>query len=1292
MQRIRKSLIWLMAALLVCSFLPPGPAQRASAAADYFMPDDLKLRSTKSLALEGANMISRSNVYTTTSPTLKITGTFHSVIDSSLSVEVQQLIFQNNKYVPVDSRIAIGTVQREGSTNRFTTSNLTLFPGFNRITFRGMEGNFERSEIFYVLYDQVPYIQNLVVYGSGSTPIQLNEGTNAVVDTKIVALQGQVQNATVVGVSLNGGPETNATVLENGTFVLPSLSLKGGRNELTIRVANNSDSIQVKRVIYFEDTIENDPFVKVDMTFAGATYDNVHETIPIVSNGTKGAPSDVYLRVEILLPIDAVDNANYLRKIKYSFGNGTNWTNVANWPNVGFTDPDDPELDTLKLTGAGGVNRQILTFTTAAHSFTDTTAEGLKELVVAVTDGTNNWSKRIRFNYQPGATVIKNIYLLPDFNESSNHNVTTQTQLPLNGQELSSPNFYILVEKDGPAGQLKAEYLPSGSLQTTPIAATGLTSDQEVYLVKGFPNGQHQAQFYYGTNRDAAYRVSLAYVAKQFIDLNLRDGQTFEFNSRDQNNVLLITGSYVGFEGLTNWQYVVNSNALDPKDSKYDGYDVDLDINPSTGDYAFELRLPIRADGPIYFGQNTLLFTGTEEVNGQKREVRKELRIYVIDTNVSTIARFHPVAVPSGARTTLPPYDLNNGFDENLLDQVFEISPAFAVNNDRYLTSETQYDLVFRGHGANYVNLKRGSETILYLDNTVIGVNPEYKDGETYAPTGIVYDFSGNEDDFVVRVRGLKFDEPGTHVYNLELINSSGARTTQRIEIERELAAFRIFAPQPTVGDQIVVNKNFVRIDIEAEGATAVRVDGQEATKRTDFPNRFIYDYTDLKPNKWNDIKIEIERAGTKINETIRVYYTGEVKIDAQYMEPLKAKHSVFNKKLELSFPRGTVLMSAIQNANGVYKYYTDNKLLFGIANPQDGVVARRDDYGQDIKTIYPITNAMIALFNEVNLGNFTRISDVYWISGGLGESSSGPKRDGLPPYSEEGSFIPGGSASGYHDPERKIVPSQRGTLKLTFDENVVDDAAHTVTVFRFANGYWENIGGAVDTKNNTISVPFDEFGYYVVMKLRRSYSDIANHPWARNVLNGLYSKGIMNNLRYDEFGADDLTTRGEFVTLLVKGLNLPLNYDDNNTFTDIQPGTKTSTWTYEHIETAARAGIVQGKAVGYFGSEIPITREEAAVMIARALELKMAANDKKLEDSLNKTFLDGSKINTYARPAVDAVYKAKIMTGSEVTIPGSDKKGLNFNPTSNMTRAEAGAIAVRMFQRSTNLFPKTLA
>ena len=115
----------------------------------------------------------------------------------------------------------------------------------------------------------------------------------------------------------------------------------------------------------------------------------------------------------------------------------------------------------------------------------------------------------------------------------------------------------------------------------------------------------------------------------------------------------------------------------------------------------------------------------------------------------------------------------------------------------------------------------------------------------------------------------------------------------------------------------------------------------EPAVKRTDMNNRFVLDYVGLKADKDNKIKIEIIRDGGTITDTVSVYYTSAIAIDSQYMAPKVAtKYTVFNKDLVLSFPKGTVLQST--TTSGMVKFYPDNKLLFGIADPKDGVVERK--------------------------------------------------------------------------------------------------------------------------------------------------------------------------------------------------------------------------------------------------------------------------------------------------------------------------------------------------------------
>lgn len=639
-------------------------------------------------------------------------------------------------------------------------------------------------------------------------------------------------------------------------------------------------------------------------------------------------------------------------------------------------------------------------------------------------------------------------------------------------------------------------------------------------------------------------------------------------------------------------------------------------------------------------------------------------------------------------------------YTEEKLSRIFAVTPDFILKDGKYVTSEKEFDLVFKGNGAQNINLSYGSKVI--FSKTVDNKNVlDSKDNGATVGDITGSDFAGNEDSFIGRVRGLKFDAPGTQVYTLELINSTGARSTQRIEVVREPAPYRILAPQPTVGDQIVVNKNYIRFDIEAEGATQVLIGKEPAEKRTDYNNRFVLDYVGLKPDKDNKIKIEITRPGGTITDTVSVYYTSAVTTGSQYMAPKVAnKYTALNKNISLSFPKGTVLQS--QNAIGITKFYPNNKILFGIAEPRKGIVEKINDYGYDTeiggenKPKIEIPISVSSNFSSASdTGDFMLISDIYWINGGIGElgnrndSSYRSATNGVTPYSMDGIFTTFAA-------ERILTPSNRGTLVLNYDPSIVDDVGSTITVFRLSDktraGTWVPIGGKVDTKKHTITVPFDEFGYYKVMKQSRSYADITNHPWARNFLNAMYAKGLMKPLKSNSFGADDRVTRGEFATLLVKGMDIPITTPTQQTFSDVGKGTGAEIWNYEAIETAARVGIITGRSDGFFQPQLPISREDAAVMIARAMNAKLAANDSKLSSALGKSFLDSTSIEYYARPAVQAVTKAKIMDGSPVNVAGSKKSQFQFNPKGNMTRAEAAKIAVELLKKSTGLFPKTLS
>src|SRR5690606_16917461 len=109
----------------------------------------------------------------------------------------------------------------------------------------------------------------------------------------------------------------------------------------------------------------------------------------------------------------------------------------------------------------------------------------------------------------------------------------------------------------------------------------------------------------------------------------------------------------------------------------------------------------------------------------------------------------------------------------------------------------------------------------------------------------------------------------------------------------------------------------------------------------------------------------------------------------------------------------------------------------------------------------------------------------------------------------------------------------------IKYNPNIRNEAANNLSIWRFHNNTWQNLGGTVSTSKKTVSVPFEGFGYYAVFGLRYGFDDITGHPYARNHIEAMYAKGIMQpKPNSNVFGVYDNITRGEFATMIVKMLD----------------------------------------------------------------------------------------------------------------------------------------------------------
>lgn len=1294
MQRIKRPMVWLLLVTLIVSLFPPGLVNKAEAAVTptYFFPENPTLRGTlgKGLNTGDTDKLTTDNALQVTESNLEVKGSYLRIVGSTMRVEVQALTQKDasSSWTEVANQMNTGSIQRDADSpdNKFV-ANVQLYSGMNKVTFSGIQGDNSgvsgsnsKYESFYVYFKPTTYIKNVNIL-TGSQPIALNEGATVVVPQQIISLEGTVANATQVQVTLNGGSNLPSTLLADGTFYSSEMNLKPGINNLILRVSDGTSTVNRPYQLYYYE--EGNSIVSAHL----GTNDN--DKIDLLGEDptwTAGNSTVGKLFLEVLL--EDINGKSFE-------DNGTIEINDSN----GYTVTDISEE---VFQGTPGVvpSYRMVTLTVEGieidASNTSITAD-------VIYDGASISNRVLKYTFATDQVRINQIQLLPSsFTAGTGNNIAfTENQVSggrtLNNSEVSSSSFYILVETRSPINDdavLAASYIPTGTVDVT---KKGKVEDknQYVYQVTGFKSGVQNVKFNYGANSNSV-QAKITFVSKTSIHVSSHsNGQVIPVDSSVIENFSIdLIGQYMDFPVVDNridGNLYVNGVLVRSASSDW--------ITTATGAFDVPLRMEREGnntdpDRVLVFGENRIVLKG----NGDTYVT--ELVIYIIDENQPNISNF----MPSKAGNSMTKFPET----QTEVESFFNASPEFTYEgSNTYKTVEKGYNLIFRGNGASKFELLQGTQSIIGPTNIAATTGLVKVPGQD----ALSYQIYGDEKDFVIRVQGFTLSNPGTYSYNLNVYKNTGSYSSANVTLISEVKPYEIYAPKPTVDGGYVVSKNFIHFDIYAPGATSVVI-GKEAAVFNPQTGRYELDYVGLKQDKNNEIDVEISTGQTSYTETFNVYYTGAVGVDSQFMPTKTAnKYSVFNKSVELSFPKGTILQS--ETDLGITKHYPDTKILFGIANPENGIVERRNDYGQIVRLPGPnndvdnglpkiqVTAEDLMNFQSTDkTRNFSLISDVYWINGGLGEveGTTSKSTNGLAPYSVEGMF-------NNIKNERKVTPSQRGELSLSYDPNVVDEVGSTIAVFRYspitleeknATGdsrpKWERIGGVVDTKNHTVTVPFDKFGYYKVMKLSRSYPDITNHSWARNILNGVYSKGYMENLTFEQFGAQDQTTRGEFATLLVKGLNLPLNYEGKLTFTDVYLNSSTVVWDYKHIETAARAGIITGVSEGVFSPNSPLTREQAATMIARATNLKLAANDNKLADNLAKSFIDSGQVDLYARPAVLAVSKAKIMVGSPTTVAGQSKAQFMFNPKSNLTRAEAAKIAVELLKNYTKVFPKNLS
>lgn len=169
------------------------------------------------------------------------------------------------------------------------------------------------------------------------------------------------------------------------------------------------------------------------------------------------------------------------------------------------------------------------------------------------------------------------------------------------------------------------------------------------------------------------------------------------------------------------------------------------------------------------------------------------------------------------------------------------------------------------------------------------------------------------------------------------------------------------------------------------------------------------------------------------------------------------------------------------------------------------------------------------------------------------------------------------------------------------------------------------------------------------------AFRDISG-SFAEKAILELAQQGIISAINPVEFGPEQSITRRDFAALLAKVLGIQPFASLKPTFSDVPLDAPDA----GYVEALAKLGVWHGEGDGRLGADEPVLRQDAAVMLYRALE------ERSLSSSLDGRYLDGSQISPYAEAGVVYVTDRGWMRGSDGC----------FFPLRKLTRAEAAMIA----------------
>lgn len=221
-------------------------------------------------------------------------------------------------------------------------------------------------------------------------------------------------------------------------------------------------------------------------------------------------------------------------------------------------------------------------------------------------------------------------------------------------------------------------------------------------------------------------------------------------------------------------------------------------------------------------------------------------------------------------------------------------------------------------------------------------------------------------------------------------------------------------------------------------------------------------------------------------------------------------------------------------------------------------------------------------------------------------------------------------------------------------------------------------VAGQLDSKGSLTTIPnsrYDaasgslvfrvtQFGTYAAAYKPVSFSDLKKLSWAQEAIGAMAARGIVQGTTENSFSPSAPVNRADFITLLVRALELKGTGQAAANFSDAPADAYYSS----ELAIAKQMGLITGYADNTFQPDSPISRQDMMVTAARAL----AAAGKAYSASGNlATYTDAAEVSGYAKDSIASLVQYGIVNG---------KNGM-LAPGDTLTRAEAAVIVYRIWE-----------